>query len=374
MRVVFTCGGTAGHINPAIAVARTILERQPSSDILFIGAEGGMEEKLVPREGFTIKTVHIASVRRGITPAAIAHNAAMLYHRRRSVTLARGILEEFKPDVVVGMGGFASYPAVTAAQQLGIPTAIHQSDIKPGLTTSVLARRADRIMVGFEQGRRYYRDPARVVVTGTPVRDDFIFKSKEQAKRELGLDDKPLIVSFWGSLGAREMNKYMAGFIKLECENNDGWHHIHSTGSFGWKWMPDLVRDMGVDLARYPQIDMREYIYNMPDVMCAADLIICRAGAETLSEVVASATPAIIIPSPNVTGNHQEPNARALEEMGGAVVLLEQELSAERLYSEAKRLLSNPVELTGMSKNFKSVSVLDAASRIYDTIRQLSHK
>lgn len=369
MRVIFTCGGTAGHINPAIAVARMVMERRPSSEVLFVGAEGAMETQLVPREGFHIETVRIGSFARGLSIGAIKHNTEVFFMRRKALKRAKEIITSFKPDVVVGTGGFASYPAVAAAQKLGIPTAIHESNVKPGLTTSVLAKHADRIMVGFAEAAQHYKNPERTVVTGTPVREEFIFGNRERARDAMGIpQDEKVVVSYWGSLGAREMNRTIANVMRLECEDSARFRHIHSTGSFGWKWMPDLLRDMGIDLDRQPQIDMREYIYNMPEAACAADLMVCRGGASTLSELIAAAKPAVIIPSPNVAENHQEANARALERAGGAVVIVEKDCTPELLYGTIKELLGDPARLARMSAALREMAVLDAASRIYDTI------
>ncbi len=375
MRIVFTCGGTAGHINPAIAAAKLLLERRPSSEVLFIGADGGMETDLVPREGFRLETVRMASFSRKLTPKALVHNVKMLAMRRRSMRRAAALLRGFKPDAVVGTGGFASYPAVAAAQSMHIPTALHESNVKPGLTTTVLARRADLVMLGFADGARYYPQHTRTLYTGTPVRQDIIFKRQPDAKRELGIpQDKLLVVSFWGSLGSREMNKMTARFIELECREKPGFMHIHATGSFGWKWMPELVSSLGVELGKQKDVDMREYIYNMPTVLAAADLVICRGGASTLGEVIASATPAIIVPSPNVAENHQEFNARALERAGGAVVLLEKDVTGDVMYAEAKRLLGDDAVRKRMSEGLQSMAVLDSTERIYEAIKDLAEE
>ena len=376
MRLIFTCGGTAGHINPALAAAKLILERRPDSEVLFIGAEGGMECDLVPREGFRLETIQMMSFSRKLTPKALLHNVKMLNLRRRSLRRAKDLLRQFRPDVVVGTGGFASYPAIAAAQSLGIPTALHESNVKPGLTTAVLAKKASVVMLGFADGAAHYPEGTHTVFTGTPVRSDVIYKRRGDAKRELGLEENlPLVVSFWGSLGSREMNKMTARFIQLECGSGEGAHtfqHIHSTGSFGWKWMPDLVREQGVDLTAQPLVDMREYIYNMPTVLAAADVVISRAGASTLSEIIASATPAIIVPSPNVAENHQEFNARALERAGGAVVILEKDCSGDLLYREVLRILASQETMEQMSAGLQGMAVLDATERIYEVVRGLA--
>jgi len=326
----------------------------------------------VPREGFRLETVRIGSFWRKLTPKAIIHNVKMISIRRKSLARAKTLLREFKPDAVIGTGGFASYPAVAAAQAMGIPTAIHESNVRPGLTTTVLAKKANLVMLGFADGAQHYPAGTNTLFTGTPVRADILYKRKADAKRELGLPDIPLVVSFWGSLGSREMNKMTAEFIQLECAEKSEFSHIHSTGSFGWKWMPELVSSLGVDLAAQSRVDMREYIYNMPTVLAAADVVICRGGASTLSEIITSATPAIIVPSPNVAENHQEYNARALERAGGAVVLLEKEVTGKRLFDEVKKLLADRETTDKMSEGLRSMAVLDSTERIYEAIRGLA--
>ena len=371
MRVVFTCGGTGGHIYPAIAVAKLFRERQPGCEILFIGAEDGMENKIVPHEGFRLETLKISNYQRSLTPRAILHNVTTLCNMAGSLRKARRILREFGPDVIVGTGGYASYPALREGARLKIPTAVHESNAVPGLTTRMVEKRVSRVMVSFEESRERYTDPSRVFVTGTPVREQFLYTSREEARRALDLDERPLVVSYWGSLGAREMNKKIAQFMKLECEE-DRYRHIHATGSFGWRWMPEYVKEQGVDLAAHPLVTMQEYIYNMPTVMAAADLIISRAGASTLNEIAAAGTPCIIVPSPNVTNNHQEKNARILEQRGAAVVLRESECDGERLYREAKALLEDGEKRAKMRTALRELAVIDSAERIYQIITELA--
>ncbi len=330
MKVIFTCGGTGGHINPAIAVAKILRERKPNCEILFVGAEDGMETKLVPREGFRLETVTISNYLRSFTPSALWHNLQTVRTIRKALKRAKEIIEEFQPVVILGTGGYASFPILKMGTKLGIPTALHEANAVPGLATRMVCDKVDRILVSFEESRKEYKNAERVIPVGMPVREEFVFTKREQARRELGLDDKPLIISAWGSLGAREMNKKITQFMKLECEEGR-YRHIHATGSFGWRWMPDYVKEQGVDLASQKLVSMQEYIYNMPTLMAAADLIISRAGASTLNEIAAAGTPCIIVPSPNVTNNHQEKNARVLEAGGGAVVLLESECTAARV-------------------------------------------
>ncbi len=372
MNVVFTCGGTAGHINPALAVANLLRERKPDAKILFVGAEGGMETKLVPREGYELETVKVAPYLRKLTPKAIKHNLTTLFDLRAARKKADRIIREFRPDVIVGTGGYASYPMLRQGAKRGVPTAVHEANAMPGLTTRMVADSASRIMVCFEESKNYYKNPERVEVVGMPVRKEFLYTTRAEARKKLGLGDEPLLVSAWGSLGAREMNKRMADFLALEVRDGCPWRHVHATGSYGWRWMPDLVKEKGVDLTAHPELELREYIHNMPDLMAAADLILTRAGASSLNELEASGTPCIIIPSPNVTDNHQEKNARVLERSGAARVLLEPGLSAEALYDAAKELMNDAEARRTMQENLRKMAVVDSAERIYNTILELA--
>lgn len=370
MRVLFTCGGTGGHINPAVAVANTIKEKHPDSAILFAGATGGMENELVPREGYELRCVDISRFERSLTPKSIVHNIKTALTLGRAKKQAARIIKEFKPDVVVGTGGYASYPIINMASKLGIPTAIHESNFAPGLTTRMLAPKADRIMVNYPECAAGYPEPEKVVVTGTPVREGFLYSKKSEAKKALGYGDEPIVLSYWGSLGAREMNKKIADFMAIE-KDDGSFRHIHATGSFGWRWMPDFVKEHGVELENCPGIEMVEYIYNMPALMAAADIIICRAGASTISEVCAASVPAVIVPSPNVAENHQEKNARALEQKGAAIVLLEKDANGQNMYRIVKELLADSEKMQAMSRNLASLAVLDSAEQIYNIILSL---
>lgn len=372
MNVIFTCGGTGGHISPAIAVANLLKERRPDTDILFVGADGGMECDLVPRAGFRMETVQIASFWRKPTPRNILHNIRSVEYMFTSRRRADQIIREFRPDVIVGTGGYASYPMLHQGARRGIPTAVHESNAVPGLTTRLVMDKVDRVMVSFEESRSCYPHPDKVRVVGMPVRSEFLFTEKAHAREQLGLDRRPVVVSYWGSLGAREMNKKIARFMALECQAGMPWQHIHATGSYGWAWMPDYVKEQGVDLESSPALDMREFIYDMPTVMAAADLVICRAGAATIAEVAAAGKPAIFVPSPNVTDNHQEKNARILEGHGAAVVLREAECDGDRLYQAAAELLENREGLAAMSRAVQTMAVPDSAQRIYDIIMELS--
>ena len=370
-RVIFTCGGTAGHVNPAIALAQLMRRKDPATEFLFVGAERGLEKDLVPKAGYEFRTVHISSFHRSLKPREIKHNVISVCNLMRAPGEARAILREFRPDIVIGTGGYASYPMVKAAAKAGIPTAVHESNMVPGLTTEMLEPFADRVMVGFESCRQHYKHPDKVAVTGTPVRGDFFDLTKEEAKRALNVDDgRPLIVSFWGSLGASGMNRQMADFLALEAAK-EPFHHIHGAGNAGYPMVKQLLRDKGVDLEAHPSLQVKEYIYNMAVVMRAADLVICRAGASTISELTALGVPAVIVPSPYVTNNHQEKNAWVLEEAGGAAVLLEKDATGQALFQTACAILHDGERRTGMEKAMASLGIRDATERIYQTVLEL---
>ena len=374
MNVVFTCGGTGGHINPAIAVANMWRERHPDSKILFIGGEGYMEEELVPKAGHQLVVMPAYGLARSFSPRAIANNFRAVKSVLTAVRRCKKILLDFQADVVVGTGGYASFPALFAAKQLHIPTCVHEANAMPGLTTRLVADWADKVLACFPESAKYYRHPEKVEVVGMPVRREFIYTKKEDARKELGLDEKPLVVTAFGSQGAKAMNELTGKLFALEKEAGFPFRHIHAVGSYGWEWMPEYVRKQGVCLEESPSITMQEYIYNMPTVMAAADVIVSRAGASSCSEIAASGTPCVLIPSPNVTDNHQEKNARALEEQGAAVVMLEKDCTPQKLFEEITDLLANSQRYQAMEKALYQVAVPDSAERLCAVMELLVKK
>ena len=372
MNVIFTCGGTAGHINPAIAVANILKERHPDANILFIGAKGHMEEKLVPQAGYALKCLPGSGLSRSLSISGLKKNVKALKNVLSAVSQCKKFIQEFRADVVVGTGGYASFPALHAASKLGLPTIVHEANAVPGLTTQMAAKTATRVLVAFAESAQYYKHPEKVEVVGMPVRKEFVLTQPEAARAELGLDHRPLVVSAFGSLGARAMNFAMADFMKLEQEDGMPFQHIHATGSYGWEWMPKHLKELGVDPDNCNGLDMREYIYNMPTVMAAADVIISRAGASTLNEIGASGTPCILIPSPNVTNDHQTKNARVLADRGGAVLMPEGEDMGKKLYDMVTELLADRERRSGMSAALRQAVVVDSAQRICDMIEELA--
>ena len=374
MKILFTCGGTAGHVNPAVALAQMFQARNPGCQVLFVGADGGMETRLVPKEGYEIKTVTITNFQRSFSPTAVGHNVKTLLNMNKSAKQANRILDEFAPDLVVGTGGYASFPVVKAAAGRGIPTAVHESNAVPGLTTKALSKVVDVVMVGFEESRSHYENPEKVVVTGTPVRGDFFRFTRRQAREQLGLtDERPLLLTVWGSLGARVMNGQTARLIQLEHENGAPFHHIHSAGR-DYAAVLEQLAAAGIPKERLGDVDVREYIYDMPLVMAAADLVFCRAGASTISELTAIAKPCVLVPSPNVTADHQTKNARVLEQAGGAVLLSEEQSSGEKLWELASGLLKDEPRRQEMSRALREMAVADAAEKIYGVLTGLLKK
>jgi len=358
-------------VNPALALAGLIRERRPESEILFVGANRGIEQRLIGEAGWPFRAVEVSSFHRSLKPRELRHNLISLRNLIRSPGEARALLKEFPADLVVGTGGYASYPMIRAAARQGIPTAIHESNAIPGLTTRLLEPHADLIMVGFEECRKNYKHPEKVLVTGTPVRGDFFTYTKREAKAKLGLDDgRPLIVSFWGSLGAAVMNRQMAEFMALEAGERP-FHHIHGAGVMGCRQMNACLSEAGVDLGKTPELEVREYIHDMGTLMRAADLVICRAGASTISELTALGIPAVIVPSPNVVNNHQEHNARVLSDAGGAELILEKDSSGRLLYETACGILGDASRRRAMGAAMASLGSVDAAEKIYAAVMAL---
>lgn len=372
MNLIFTCGGTAGHINPAIAIANEMRRRDPNCKVLFIGAVRHMEEKLVPQAGYELRTLPGSGLSRKKSLAGLKQNIHAVNCVLQAVSACKKIFREFQPNVVIGTGGYASFPALYAGSKMGIPTCVHESNAVPGVTTKMIANRASRVLVAFEESVKYYDHPEKVEVVGMPVQEGFLYGDKKAAREKLGLGDKPVVLSAFGSLGAKHMNEIMAELMCLEKEAGYPFHHIHATGGFGWEWMPELLRKDGLDLPHTSSIDMREYIYDMPVEMAAADIVISRSGAATCNEIAVSGTPSILIPSPNVTNNHQERNARVLSDKNAAVTIVEKDCTAQVLFDEIGRLLADPERRENMSKTLKTMARVDSTQRICDIVEELT--
>ena len=369
MRFVFTCGGTGGHIYPAVAAAQRIRELMPDAAILFLGAAGNMELELVPREGFDIRPLRVGSLHRSLQPAEILHNLRSAAYLAGSLSAARRILRDFRPDAVLGTGGYVCYPVIRAAHSLGIPTLLHEANALPGLTTRMLEKFTDQMMVAFEESRAHYRDPDRVLFVGMPVRAVFRRADRAAARRELTPDGLPLVLSFGGSLGAQRLNEAMAGVIaRNEAEGRFRLLHATGGGEEGLRAMSAGLAALGVTAPRLASL--RPYLYDMPKAMAAADLIVCRAGASTLGELAAVGRPAVLVPFPHATADHQTKNARTPAAHGAAELLPDGDCSPERLYDLLSPLCASPDRLTAMGKAMSTLDRPDALDRIVaETLR-----
>ncbi len=368
MKILLAGGGTAGHINPALAIAGYIREKRPDTQFLFIGNKDGMEQRLVPQAGFEIKSITISGFQRSLSPKSVAANVRTMRRTFTSSVEAKKIIKNFAPDLCIGTGGYVSGPVVREAAKLGVPCIIHEQNAYPGITNKMLAKRVKKVMLAVEAAKPYFKD-ADIAVTGNPVRGEILTADKEESRRELELDQRPVILSFGGSLGAQKINESVADLIARS--GRDGrYQHIHAYGKYGG-WFPDLLREKGVDPDACKNLDIRPYIDNMPTCMAAADLVICRAGAITLSEIQAMGKPAILIPSPNVAENHQFHNAMALVNAGAAEIIEESDLSGEAVIEKADEMLKNEETLAKFSENSRKMAITNANERIWSIIKQV---
>lgn len=374
MRFLFACGGSAGHVNPALSVAERLRKIFPEAEFLFVGANGEIENRLISAAGYELKNLDVYGLSRRKSFKALKYNMKVLNYLRRAMKDSREIVDEFKPDIAIGTGGYVCYPVLKTASRRKIPTVIHESNAVPGLTTKLLSGTVDKVLAAFPSIPEHCLKPDRVILTGTPVREDFLKLSREEAKRKLGLVGKPLVVSFWGSLGAETMNDMMADFIRLNARSGE-MLHIHATGGgeAGMKRMRDQLEAM--DIHGLPDWeDVKPYIDNMGLMMTAADLILCRAGASTLAEITALGRASILVPSPYVTNDQQTKNARELEKVGGAVMVAEASTTGEQLYNTAVSLVRDPEKLRRLEEGARTLGVTDASTRIAQEILDLLQK
>jgi UDP-N-acetylglucosamine--N-acetylmuramyl-(pentapeptide) pyrophosphoryl-undecaprenol N-acetylglucosamine transferase len=360
MRVLFAGGGTAGHINPAIAIANYIKEMEPDSKFLFVGTKEGMESTLVPKQGFDIRFIKIHGFKRALSLFNVKVAAEFL----TGTAQCAKIIRDFKPDAVIGTGGYVSGPALMAAALLKIPTVVHEANAFPGVTVRSLARYVDVVALGMGDAANFLKPGCKVEVTGNPVRPSILKLNQKTAKERLGLDNRRTILIFGGSLGAEKINNVSVDWISRIAAQRK-YQIIMSTGKNNhYKDVIERFKSNGINLDSYPEIRVSEYIYDMDLCLNAADLIISRSGG-SVSEMTALGKAAILVPSPYVAGNHQEHNARAVERSGGAVVICENDLSAETLSSAAERILESDFTLKMMSNAAKSIGITDATDKIY---------
>lgn len=371
MRVMIAAGGTGGHVNPALAVAGEIKKQYPEAEICFVGTADRIESKIVPAAGFPLKTIEISGFKRGFSPADIKANIKTVTRLLKSSGAVKKIINDFKPDVAVGFGGYVSGPVIRMAAKMGIPTAIHEQNAYPGVTNKALAEKVDAVMLTVEAAKERLKCKNEPIITGLPIRNELLTADPEISRAELGFDEKPLVLCMGGSLGARAVNEAIIDAIADGRKSK--YNYLIATGQYGL-WVPDKMREKGVDPDIEKNIEVRTYINDMDRCLSAADLVICRAGASSLSEFEALGKASVLIPSPNVTENHQFHNAMALVNNGAAVIVEEKDLSGDALGKEIDRLLSDKTLLKSIGENARKMAVTDAAQRICAIVTSLIKK
>ena len=369
MRVLFVCGGTAGHINPALAVAGCLRRIMPEVKILFAATGRDLEKKLISAAGYDLINIRMSGIRRGISPGKIIYNIKTAKNLVAAGREAEKLMNDFMPDAVLGTGGYICYPVLIKAAKKGIPTLIHEANAVPGLTTKMLSARVDKVLASFKGQEMHYRRPGAVLHTGMPVRENF--QLPPDAAKKPAPDKKPLVVSFWGSLGAERLNEMIADFIKLNIKDG-GFDHIHAAGTgSAVKLIENKLKQPGAALNLPAGVEIREYIEDMPSVMAAADIVVCRAGASTIAELTLMGKPSVLIPSPYVTGNHQEKNAMELTKAGGALMLDEKMCTGASLYETVLTIISDKDKLNSMAAAQKSLGIPNAAEKIAGLIQEI---
>ncbi len=371
MRVLMTGGGTGGHVNPALAIAGTIKANVPDAVIEYVGTSKGIENRLVERAGYKMHHVEIQGIRRSLSPS----NIKTLHYILTAPGKAKKLLKEFKPDIVIGTGGYVCWPVVKAAANMGIPTALHESNAVPGVAVKALASRVDRIYINFEKTAEFLPDKSKVIHVGNPLMSEFATIGRDEARVSIGVPEecRYILLSYGGSLGAEKINSSMLSFMKSTVASHPEIYHIHATGSSSYQKIKEEFDEAGLD--KCPNIDLREYIYNMPLLMAASDVVVCRAGAMTVSELSRSGKCAVFIPSPNVTNNHQYKNAKVLADDGAAMLFEEHDLG-EEFEGTLLGLLSpdGDDDRSSMEERIVKFSVPDANKRIFDDIMKLTSK
>lgn len=362
MRILISGGGTAGHVNPAIAIANYLKRKNKNITVEFAGTERGIESKLVRREGYKLHCLKVQGFQRKFT----LKNINTLIMAFTSKHKAKEIIKEFKPDVVVGTGGYVSWPVLSVAAKMKIPTVIHEQNAFPGVTTKMLAGVADKVMISFKESENYFKEKDKLIYTGNPVKEEFFSVNRQAAKRELS-PNYPLIISYGGSMGAKPISNVMIEFMERYSKNKRI-SHFHATGSGDFAEINNIFEQKGLNT--YSNLKVIEYFYDMPKYMAAADVVIGRAGAMTLAELAALKKPAILIPSPYVTENHQYKNAVVLENAKAAVVVEEKDLTCDFLMAKIEELVNDPFTLNEMSVNMGKFAMPDTLEKMYGVIME----
>lgn len=371
MRVLIAAGGTAGHVNPALAIAKEIEKHCPGAEIHFAGRKKGMEYGLVTKAGYPFHHIEVNGIQRKLTLRNVARNVKAMYHLALSAPCAAAILRKVQPDLVIGAGGYVSGPVVQTAAKKGILTAIHEQNAFPGITNKILAKSVDLVFAAMPDAVERLGPAAKgkTFVVGNPVREAMWNTDRTAARKALGAKDGQIVVvSFGGSLGAQRLNEAVAELAVWELKERD-FLHIHATGSIEKKDFAVLAKKLKID--NDARFQIREYIEDMPSMLAAADLVISRAGALTLAEISAVGRAAVLIPSPNVAENHQYYNAMQLEKLGAARVLEEKNLGQGALQKTVDEITQSQASLMEMGAKARALAQPDSLEKIWTHLEQL---
>lgn len=365
MRYLITGGGTGGHIYPALAIATEIKNRHKNGEILYVGTEKGLESELVPREGLDFKTIRVKGMPRKINKEAFLAIKELIL----GINDARRIIKEYNPDIVIGTGGYVCGPVVYMASRMKIPTLIHEQNAFPGITNKILSRFVDKVLITFEESKKYFKYPEKVIVTGNPIRKSIVEVDKDSAYMNQNINQNiPFILSFGGSGGQKKLNHAMLDVIERNVSNNNI-QIIHVTGK---RFYDEFIKEMesrNINLGE--NIRVIPYFYDIPQGLNIADLVITSAGAITLAEVSAIGVPSILIPKGYTAENHQEYNARAFEDKGASYLILEKDLTGEGLNKIINKIIYDKKKLEDMATNSKRIGKLDASEKIANIIDDL---
>lgn len=373
LKVILSGGGTAGHVNPALAICEIIKESYPDAEFLYVGTPDGIEKNLVEKAGIAFAPMKMAGFQRKLTLKNIKRNIIAADYFLHSKKAAKKIIEDWGPDLVIGTGGYVCEPIVHMAAKKGIKTVIHEQNAFPGVTTKVLSKTVDRVMLTVEKAKEHLPRQDKCVVTGLPVRSGFGKNrlTKDEAKKALGLDDGICILSTGGSLGAGRINETVSDLMTWYVRKGIRVNHIHSYGRNGRGTFAASLAANGVDLKNHPEFIVKEYIDNMSTCMEAADLIISRCGAGALTEIEAVGCGAILVPSPIVAENHQYHNGRVLADAGAAILIEQKDLTGDWLIKTVDVLLKDPQRLAELSLNASKLYIGDTAKRISEVIKEV---
>lgn len=366
MRIIFAGGGTGGHINPAISIADYVKERDKNFEAVFVGTQHGLEKKLVPKAGYDIRYIEIE----GFSRKNMLKNIYVLKKLNDARRDCIKLIKEFHPDCIVCTGGYVSGPMTMAAKKMGVPALIHEQNVYPGLTVKGSEKFVEYVAVSFDETVSHMSQKEKCVVTGNPVRGEILRADPVKAKRELGVWGKPFVLIFGGSLGARRINTTVVDMLS-KAVHDKKIRILFGTGDRSYEQVMDKIKELGTDISG-DDVKIVPYIDNMADAMAAADIVVARSGAITVSELAVLSKPSILIPSPNVVRNHQEQNAREIERNGAAVVITEDELSGDKLYNTIIELTDNKEKLEAMGECAGKLAKPDALDKIYELILNMA--